>query len=738
MLARWGSILVRRRWLIAITTTIAVLAGGIWGIGVFAKLSQGGYEPDGSESVRVAMMLGQTNLVDHADLVLVYTTPSPRGINDPRLARRINDTLDALPAENVRGVASYWSVQREQQQALTAMMRAQVTGQPQPVDPAEREAAADALAAFSDADQQSGAATIKLTGDSVEELFENYAAIRDDLPVEGAELSVGGMVAMGEAMNARAQKDLAIAEGIAIPLTLILLVIVFGGLAAASLPVLTGGLAILGSMGILRVISFSTEISAFALNMSILLGLGMAIDYSLFLVSRFREEISRGRDIPTAVRATVATAGTTVLFSGSLLILALAGMLLFPQPFIRSLALGGMASVAIAMLLALTVIPAAMAILGTRIASHRLRRTTNHGASASYERLARWVMRRPRTIAAPILIVLIIASIPALAIDFGEFSARSLPQNEPSRIATEMLVEEFPTLTASNAYVLVRSTSASEPPPADQTDRVAESLGQLDSIATIRSPGSQDNYTVLVASLAEPPGSEAAQQAIREIRGITPPNGVEILVGGSDAQAADSVDATRATLPIMLLVIAGAALVILFLAFGSLALPVKAVLMSLLSLGASLGIVVTIFQFGYGADLLGVTPAPLDVGVTVIIIAVLFGLSTDYEVFLVSRIAEARRRGASTEDAIATGVAHTGRIITTAALLLILVIGAFGISSIPMMRILAVGMVTALVLDATVIRLLLVPAIMKLMGESSWWLPRPARAIHQRFAITDH
>lgn len=737
MFARWGSLTFRHRWLVATVSLLAVLAAGVWGTGVFTSLSQGGYEPDGSDSTKVTALLDGTDLVDRPDVVLLYTAPQPGGIDDPALTAAVNTTIAALPAEHVAKTSSYWQVRAQLDQAAAAQAAAQAAGQPVPFDPAAHAQAQGALAALSDDDKTRGVVAITLQGADIAERLADFEAIRDSLDVEGATLQVGGFIPMGKSMNETATTDLAVAESVAIPLTLVLLVLVFGGFAAAALPVVTGALAILGSMGVLRVLSYSTEISAFALNMSILLGLGMAIDYSLFLVSRYREERAGGRGSEEAVRNTVATAGRTVVFSGTLLILALAGMLLFPQPFVRSLGYGGMASVAVAMLLALTVIPAALAILGERVHTRAGRWFSgSSGASPGYERLARAVMRRPVAVAAPILALLALMALPALNLQFGEFTEKSLPKDDPTRAVAQTLNTDFLDI-ASDGAVVVLQGGGGRPVAEDAVLAVAQQAAAVDHVTRVTVAGTEGDLTVLRATLDAVPGSEQAAGAIHDLREISAPDGAQLLVGGAEAQAVDAVDATTSTLPVMLLVIAAVTVVVLFLAFGSLTLPVKAVLMSMLSLGASLGVVVLVFQEGYGADLLGVTPAPLDVGVTVIIIAVLFGLSTDYEVFLVSRIAEARRGGMPTQDAIAHGVSHTGRIITTAGLLLMLVIGAFGISDIPFMRILAFGMVVALVIDATVVRLLLVPALMKLLGEANWWLPRPLEAVWRRFGISE-
>jgi uncharacterized membrane protein YdfJ with MMPL/SSD domain len=476
------------------------------------------------------------------------------------------------------------------------------------------------------------------------------------------------------------------------------------------------------------------EVNSFAVNVASLLGLGMAIDYGLFMVGRFREEQSYGRDPADAVARTVATAGRTVLFSATLLMIALAGLLLFPQGFLKSLAYGGLAAVGLAALLSLTLLPALLALLGPRVDKLPVRlpkRRNARPAGTGWAALADVVLRRPVLVVLPILAGLLVLAAPIGGVHFGEADERVLPAGDPARHAIETLKSEFPALSSAGVQVVLSGDNAADPAFAAALRRVA-------GVASVSSGGGKGEVVALTATLRDTdPFSTAARDTVEDIRALPAPAGTEVLVGGATAGNLDSLRATADRLPLMIALLAGATLMLMFLAFGSVLLPVKAVVMSALSLAATFGLLVWVFQDGHGADLLNVTPAPPEVGIVVLMAAVVFGLSTDYEVFLLSRMAEARTRGASTAEAITTGLARTGRVISAAAVLLIVVTGAFALSSVTTMRFVGVGMIIALVLDATVVRMLLVPAVLGLLGDAAWWAPGPLRRLHDRFGLRE-
>lgn len=686
MFAKWGSLAYRRRWVVLVTTVLLTVVGGIWGLGVFDRLSQGGYEAPSSEGARANEVAEQAFGRQDADVLVVY------GTADPARLQQIGQQLADLPTDAVLRV--------------------------QPPIPSPN------------GDKSLVVITLR-SGDSNEQI-EQYEEIADRLAVDGVDSQVGGLVPTQKAISDMSASDLTKAEAVSLPIVLLLLVVIFGGLVAASLPVLVGGLAILGSLGVLHAVSLGADVNSFAVNVASLLGLGMAIDYGLFMVGRFREELAAGRATPDAVRRTVMSAGRTVLFSATLLVIALAGLLLFPHGFLKSLSYGGMAAVAIAALVSLTLLPALLGVLGHRVDKLALpwRRGNKVPSEAGWRRLAGRVMKRPVLVALPIVLVLLGLGAPFLGVKFGEVTEKVLPEGSPVRVAAETVNSDFAALSGSGLKVVVTGN-----PDAAAVQAFLAEVGEVPGIGEARIAAEPANGTWLIsAGLEQDALSDASKQALRDVRALDGP-GDEVLVGGSTALVTDSLDAIADRLPWMVVLLVGATFVLMFLAFGSVLLPIKAVVMSALSLSATFGVLVWVFQEGHGASLLGVTPAPLESGIVVLMAAVVFGLSTDYEVFLLSRMVEARGRGASTEEAVTAGLAKTGRVITAAALLLIVVTGAFAFSQITMMRFVGVGMILALALDATVVRVLLVPAVLKLLGDAAWWAPGPLRRIQERVAI---
>ncbi|WP_114451575.1 MMPL family transporter [Halopolyspora algeriensis] len=686
---------------------LAVVAGGVWGLGVFDRMSQGGYETPGSEAARVAEIAGSVLDAQSGDLTVIYSVPSGRTIDDPEIAARIERTLTDLPDGPVEGVNSYWHTQN-----------------PQLANP----------------EHTSGLALIDLAGADINAENEAYRQLQGRFGVAGAETDVAGQVPLQVSISQHSTRDLAVAEAISMPIVLVLLVIIFGGVVAASLPVLVGGMAVFGSLGLLHLISLLAEVNVFAVNVASLLGLGLAIDYGLFLVGRFREELATGTGTGEAVGRSVATAGRTVAFSATLLVIALGGLLIFPQSFLRSLAFGGMSAVALAAVISLTVLPAVMSMLGHRIDKLAVPWRRKSGAAADeqrrkergWRRFADAVMKRPLLTALPIVVVLGALATPFVtSARFGTPDERILPENDPARQAIERLAREFPAMAGTDIRVVLRGEGRT-PPDRQVVQRFLDRIADVPAVGGVRPAGSEGDVVVLQASTTADPYSSPSNRAVEDIRELPPPQGVDVLVGGPTALNLDSLQATVDKLPWVAALLVGATLVLMFLAFGSVLLPIKAVIMSVLSLSATFGALTWIFVQGHGAELLGVTPAPMEVGIAVLMASVVFGLSTDYEVFLLSRMVEARAHGSSTKEAVRTGLAKTGRVITAAALLLIVVTGAFAFSSVTVMRLIGVGMIIALALDATVVRMILVPALLALMGNASWWAPGPLKRLQKR------
>jgi len=705
---RWASFVVsRKRWVLTIAI-VAVALSGVWGIGVFSKLSEGGFIDPGSEAAEVSTLvagLGQPT----PDIVAIYTAPEGKTIDD--IAPDVTAVLDEFQNEySVENVTSYWTANAAAKQFLLSN------------------------------DGTKALATVTL-GPKSGVTFSTFGDLPPKLVVPGVTSQFAGGSVVGVSFSTTLQSDLVRSEAIAIPITLVLLIFIFGGVVAAAVPVFVGILSVISALAILRALTVVTEVSSFSINVASLLGLGLAIDYGLFIVSRFREEMRAGVDPQNAAVRTVLTAGRTIVFSGLLLICAFAGMLVFPQPVVKSLGFGAMAAVASAAILSLTAVPALLAILGHRINSLTWSRSASDRGDARAQKF--WgavvtrVMRTPGIVAVVIVAALLVLSAPILKVTLGEVDYTALPQNDPARVAVETLNSEFPT-TGEGATVVLRGTDGQKPQGAPIAD-ITRQAEAVDGIARVQFTGSADDFVVVQATFSEPSEGksevESTSDAVASLRQMTPPEGTEILVGGSRALVDDGNAAIAKWLPAMIAIMVVSTLILLFLAFGSIVLPIKAVLMAGLSLGATFGVLTWVFQEGHGAELLGVTPAPLEATFVVLILAVVFGLSTDYEVFLMSRMVEARAGGATTEEAVTVGAQRTGRIVTAAALILIVVTGAFTISDLSIMRFLGVGMILALIVDATIIRMLLVPSLVKLMGEVNWWAPAWMKKVHEKVGI---
>ncbi|GAA4477975.1 hypothetical protein GCM10023094_21110 [Rhodococcus olei] len=701
-MTRWARFVVSRKWWVLVLAVVAVLVSGLWGLGVFGKMSQGGYFDPNTEAAQVSTLIDRELGQQSPDIVAIYSVPPGRTAADigPEVQQSLTEFRAAWPTKSV---TSYWSVD------------------PASAKPLLSEDGTKAITTvFVDWD----------AGPTLADLDAMTAALHPP----GIDTEFAGGTLVGHSFNQHLQQDLVRAEAIALPITLLLLVVVFGTVTAAAVPVFVGMLTVFSALGTLRLLTEITEVSSFALNVASLLGLGLAIDYGLFVVSRFREELAAGDDPGEAVRRTVLTAGRTVMFSGLLLVCAFAGMLVFPQPVIRSLGYGAIAAVTSAAVLSLTAVPAILAILGRRINALAWRRGAvergEQRAARFWSRVVTGVMRRPVFFTVTIIAGLLVLASPLLRVALGEVTYTVLPADDPARVAAETLATEF-TSTGDGASVLLRGENGN-PPTTAQLAEFTREARQLDGVAQVRLVATPGDAAVLNATFVSdvPPAD-----TVRELRAIDPPAGTDVMVGGGAALTEDTNSSIVDHLPLMITIMVVSTLVLLFLAFGSVVLPIKAVAMAGLSLAATFGLLTWIFQEGHGAGLLGVSPNPLEPTFVVLILAVVFGLSTDYEVFLMSRMVEARANGASTEEAVRVGTARTGRIVTAAAALLIIVTGAFALSGLSIMRFLAVGMIIALIIDATVVRMLLVPALVKLMGDANWWAPAWMRRVHEKVGI---
>ena len=717
MFEAWGRIIVNRRRLVLVVAAAGVVCAAIWGTGVFAKLqSAGGFAPPASQSQQEANRAAAVFGRDTGDVVLLYSSAT-QTVRSPAYRAAVASSLSRLPRSRVVAAATYWSTRSPE---------------------------------FVSRNGRVSYAVLELAGDSDAARIRSFGAIQGDISAPGLTVLAGGQIPTEAAINKQVTSDIGRAEAISMPVLLILLLVIFGSLAAASLPLAIGGIGIIGSFAALRLLTLATPVSIYSVNITTILGLGLAIDYGLFMVGRFREELHRQASVADAVARTVATAGRTVAVSGITVALALASLMLFPEVFLRSMGYGGVATVLVDMLAALTVMPALLAVLGHRVNALRIRRSVRRSPGWSggpavevepagrWYRLARSVMRRPLVFAGVIVIVLLALGAPALHISWGGTDARALPAAAPARQVSEVLSRDFAgNVTAPiESLVQFRGPIAGSPPRQAQLAGYVRRLGRLPGVTGVQLAGVRGGVARIDLRYVADPLSAQARQIVQRVRGVAGPHGSTVQVGGQTAQLVDELSSLSATVPWMALVMAAATFVLLFLAFGSVVLPVKAIVANLLSLSATFGVVVWIFQEGHLSGLLRFEPTgTLDPTMPILMLAIIFGLSTDYEVFLLSRIRERYDVTGDTPEAIASGLQRTGGVITSAALLLVIVVGAFSASGITFIKLMGVGMIVALIVDASIVRVLLVPAVMRLLSQANWWAPKPLRGLYARYGI---
>ncbi|MFI5958563.1 MMPL family transporter [Cryptosporangium sp. NPDC051539] len=696
MFERLGRAMYRRRWIVLGLAVAFIAFAGIWGTQVFGKLIGGGFDNPSSESSRAIATADAELGRDDADVVVLYRSATAT-VDDPAFASAVTGTLAKLPGDVVTRSATYWSTK------------------------------SPGLVSH---DKHATYAVLTLAGDE-EQRADGLEKIEGDLAAPGLSMQVGGGTAINRDISDRVSEDIATAETLSMPVLLILLVIIFGSLAAASLPLAVGGLAILGAFTALRGLSYLTDVSVFSVNVVTILGLGLAIDYGLFMVGRFREELARGAAVEDAVARTMSTAGRTVAVSGVTVAVSLAGLLIFPISFLRSMGLGGLSAVLIAMIAALTVLPALLGVLGHRVDALSVRRLfrrkprateTEHGF---WYRLAHSIMRRPVVYAVGVLAFLLVAGAPFLRVEFGGIDARALPAGTESRVVSETLDRDF----VQNGQSPIKAVVTG-----GDLDRYVAAVRDVDGVTGVRVADSKGETALVDITFDGDPISAKSRELVERIRAV--PTDGQVLVGGQTAALTDQLSTIGDRLPWMALIVVGATFVLLFLAFGSLVLPLKAVVMNVLSLGASFGALVLIFQDGHLSGLLNFTSTgTLEATQPILVLAIVFGLSMDYEVFLMSRIREEYDRTGDNTRAVAVGLQRSGRIITSAALLILVVIGLFSISGITFIKLIGVAMLIAVFVDATIVRALLVPATMRLLGDANWWAPGPLKRFYARYGI---
>ncbi|MGZ4184296.1 MAG: MMPL family transporter [Solirubrobacteraceae bacterium] len=552
-------------------------------------------------------------------------------------------------------------------------------------------------------------------------------------------LTLGGAAVANAQVNTQVGHDLEHSELLVFPLIFLLSLLFFRSVVASLLPPLLGGLAIVATFFVLRIVASFVDLSVFALNLVTGLGLGLAIDYSLFMVSRYREEAAVSGFGAPALRRTLQTAGRTILFSALTIAAAIASLTVFPQRFLYSMGVAGSVVALLAAALALLVLPAVLAALGPRVnalAPKRLARAADRDArpaeSGAWYRLSRFVMRRPAQIAVASATLLIVLGIPFWGVKFTSVDARVLPASASSRQVSDALDQQFPPNRTTPLDVVVGAPAGSQ-----QVNALAARIERLPNVSAVApaQPAGRTDSLLLVAP-RQGPLTHASQQLVHDVRGIHEP--FYFGVAGETASQVDLEHSLAAHLPLVLAIVIVSTLVILFLMTGSVVLPVKAVLMNALNLTAMFGILVLIFQDGNLEGLLGFhSEGALDATQPILLFAVGFGLSTDYGVLLLSRIKEAYDGGASNSDAVAVGLERTGRLVTSAALLFAVAIGAFALSEIVFIKELAVGAALAVLIDASIIRALLVPSLMALLGSRNWWAPAPLRRLYERIGLRE-
>lgn len=708
MIDRWAGVVGHHARLVLAVAALVVFGAAVYGAGVFDSLGRGGFEDPASESHRAAEV-ERSVFGNHAPDVIAIYSSDDLGINDADFQIAVEEVVLRLDER-------------------TEVVRAAPA-----VD-------APPETWISSPDGHAVQVHVSLAGDSLNEQLDNYDEIEPLLHATGLETDLAGLYPAHADVNVITEEDLKQAELLSLPLVVLLALLIFGSLTASAMPALLGIIALLTSIAVMRLLTLFTDVSMFSINVISLLGIGLAVDYSLFIVSRFREELALlPPDDPAtprqAVARTLATAGRTVMFSGLVVAASMSSLLVFPQVFLRSMGYGGIAAVLIAMLAAITVLPAILVLLGRRIDSGRLpwRRTWempepggDHGRWAS---LARGVMRHPVAVLAVTAVVLLAIASPFLGARWGGIDHRILPEDAPSRIAADKLLAFGPETSIASA--VLQDTDAAA---------VSSYVAAAEDVEGVRQAVvlSQDGEDALVRVVWDGNSqSEASQEIVEDLRAIEPETGTA-LVGGLTADTVDLIASVHGHLPLMGGIVLVVMMVLLFVAFGSLVLPVKAIVMNAFSITASFGVVTWIFNDGHLSGLLGFTsPGFLEATNPILMLAILFGLSMDYEVFLLSRVRERWDATGDHELAVASGVQSTGRIITSAALLLGVVIGAFATGDIVLMKMLGVGMVVALVVDATIVRALMVPATMALLGRLNWWAPGPLRRWWERHGFRE-
>jgi uncharacterized membrane protein YdfJ with MMPL/SSD domain len=687
----------------AIFAVIFFIVAGALGGGVASKLAPYGADDPDTESVKAQDRLDEDGFRQASVIVLVQGIDPSSRAGQARIAQ-LEDEVKAN--SEVASVTSYLN-----------------TRSPDFVS--------------KDGDTTYIAVALKPTDDKEQQ--DAAKAIADELDGQ-AGVSVGGIALAQEQVNKQVEKDLRTAEMLAFPLLFLLSLLFFRSGVAALLPLMIGGLAIVGTFLLLRVANEVVDVSIFALNLTTGLGLGLAIDYSLFVVSRYREEIAKTGPGMEAMRRTMNTAGRTVLFSSLTVAAALASLMVFPQRFLYSMGLGGTLVALLAAAIALTVLPAVLALLGHRVNAwapkflqRRAARDATETESGFWYRLSHFIMRRPIGIATGTAVLLIVLGIPFYSLKFTSVDAQVLPESASARQVDDVMRAEFPPFRDTPNLLLVENATP------QALAQIQREVSQVDGIGQVQPPQQLGGGDAVIQAYAKQSYiDDTSRDAVKTIRDLPVPQGSQLLVGGAAAGFVDLQSSLISHGPIALAIVIVATLIVLFLMTGSVILPVKQLVMNALNLSAVFGILVFVFQDGRLEGLLDYRgQGALEQTMPILLFAVVFGLSTDYGVFLLSRIKEAHDSGIRSSEAVAVGLERTGRIVTAAAVLFAIAIGAFATSQIIFIKENGIGTALAVLIDASLIRALLVPSLMELLGDWNWWAPRPLRRLHARFGLSE-
>jgi putative drug exporter of the RND superfamily len=737
-IARLGIAAPRRVIGIAVLLMIVI---GAFGTTVADKLSPSGFQDPNAESSRVAKLL--TEKFGRGDVPLVIVVTAPDRYDSPQARAVATDAIDVLESSgHVATVTSAW------------------TAPP---------AAASALVS---ADKRSGLIVTGIVGpESRQQAYTKELADAITGERDGVAVRAGGAAMVNLQVTEQSKRDLLLLEAIVIPISFLVLIWVFGGLFAAALPIVVGVMAILGALAVLRTVTFFTEVSIFALNLTTAMGLALAIDYTLLMISRYREELAEGNSREQAIATTMATAGRTVLFSAVIVALSMAVMVLFPMNFLRSFAYAGVATVAFAAVAAIVVTPAAIMLLGDRIDAldvrQALRRMLGRPEPTPqpierqfWYRSTKFVIRHAVPIGLAVVVLLGVLGAPFFGVRPGFPDDRVLPKSASAHQVGDLLRSDFAIDSDSEVPIVITDSVGLD---RAAVDRYAAELSRVPDVDSVSAPsgtfvggglagppvaatGESSGSTLLTVGTSLPLFSESSETQLGRMHAVPAPGDRTVEFGGLAQTNRDSVDAITSRLPLVLGLIATIMLVLLFLLTGSVVLPIKALILNMLSLSAAFGAMVWIFQDGNLGGLGTTATGTLVANMPVLLFCVAFGLSMDYEVFLVSRIREfwlasgasgRERNSADNDESVALGLAHTGRVITAAALIMAISFAALIAAQVAIMRLFGVGLTLAILVDATLVRVVLVPAFMHVMGRWNWWAPKPLARIHARLGISE-